>query len=133
MLIPFTTIAQGISSGHQTADHLIIGTVEQWEQLWQEHTSDVILPPEVPQIDFSENLVIALFCGEKPTSGYTAEIVSVKAKAMPDSNLDHLIVRVHYGLPDSITQDVLTYPYHIIQLPQINTLRDTPGIFFEEA
>jgi hypothetical protein len=129
MKIPFTTIAQGTSSGYQNADQLIIDTPEQWEQLWQEYTSDVIPPVETPPINFTENSIIAVFSGEKPTSGYGVEIVSVESRATSDCDLTRLIIRVHYCFPDSITQDVITHPYHIIQLPQISA----PQVFFEEA
>jgi len=119
MQILFRTIAQGHSSGYRNADQLIIDNSEQWNQLWQEHTSDVIPPVETPPIDFAENLVVAVFSGEKPTSGYGVEIISVETKTMSDCDRDYLSVRIHYNAPGSMTQDVITHPYHIVQLPQI--------------
>ena len=133
MQILFTTIAQGISSGYRNADQLIIDTTKQWEQLWQEHTSDTIPPLETPPIDFDDNLVIAVFSGEKPTSGYGIEVVSVAIKDMQSCDCTRLIVRVQYGLPGSVSQEVITHPHHIIQLPQIGMLQGTPRVLFEEA
>ena len=133
MQILFTTIAQGTSSGYQNADQLIIDTVGQWEQLWQEHTSDVIPPLKTPQIDFAKNLVIAIFSGEKPTSGYQVEIVSVETETMPDCDEARLIVQVNYGFPGLVAQDAITHPYHMIQLPQVSTLQGVKNIFFEKT
>jgi hypothetical protein len=129
MQITFTTIAQGISSGYRKFDQLIIDTPEQWEHLWEEHTSDLIPPLKTPSINFARNLIIAVFSGEKPTSGYRVEIISVETKDIADCDRPHLIVRVHQGLPASVTQDVITHPHHIIQIPQISM----PQVFFEEA
>lgn len=133
MQILFTTIAQGSSSGYQKAGQLIIDTAEQWEQLWQEHTSDVIPPSETPSINFSEHLVIAVFSGEKPTSGYEVTIVSVATEAMRDCDRTRIIVQVQHERPGSITQDFTTHPYHIIQLPQISASQGALPVRFEEA
>lgn len=49
----------------------------QWKALWAKHKGDA--KAVAPAVDFSREMVVAVFLGQKPTAGYKVEL-----KTMPD-------------------------------------------------
>ncbi len=125
MEVDFTTIAKGTYSGYEKASQKVIDNQEQWEDLWQQHTCDTEPPPPVPQENFTRYMLVAVFAGEQPSSGYSVEIISVKKTD------DALVIIVEYDEPEPgvLVQDVITYPYHIVRILQT----DVNKIVFEQA
>jgi PrcB C-terminal len=121
MKVNFRTIARGANSGYPTASHLVIDNSEAWADVWQQHTSDFIPPPPVPNVDFTDNQVVAVFMGEKRTGGYSVEILSVETKSSEKENLASLVITVAYRQPKpgEIVPEVITHPYQIITIPQL--------------
>ncbi|MFN6480409.1 protease complex subunit PrcB family protein [Nostoc sp. DedQUE07] len=120
MNINFRTIARGTDSGYQSASQMVINNSERWIDLWQQHTYNTEPPPPVPQVDFTSYGVVAVFAGEKPTSGYSVEILS--AETSGSQTQEQLAITVQYRHPkagDFVTE-ALTYPYHIIRIPKID-------------
>jgi hypothetical protein len=66
--------------------------------------------PDMPKIDFAQNMVIAVSPGQMLTGGYDAEIVMVQDKG------DKLNVTVLLSRPSGTVTEALTQPYHIIKL-----------------
>ncbi len=120
MNIHFTTIARGTDSGYQSASQMVIDNSEQWIDLWQLHTYNTEPPPPVPQVDFTRYSVVAVFAGEKPTSGYSVEILSVETSG--SQTKEQLAITVQYRQPEAgdFVTEALTYPYHIIRIPKID-------------
>ena len=119
MKVDFTTIARGAHSGYQKASQMVIDSQEEWEDLWQQHASDIEPPPPVPQVDFTRDKVVAAFAGEKPTSGYSVEILTVETRNSQTGKLPSLGIKVKYRQPGDAVQEVITQPHHIIRIPQI--------------
>lgn len=117
-MIDFNTIAQGADSGFHTASQMVINSRDKWAEVWQQHTSDTVPPPPVPQVDFTQHQVVAVFAGERNSSGYSVEIVTVETWT---DNLTSLVITVKYYQPQPIIAvlDVITHPYHIIRIPRI--------------
>jgi hypothetical protein len=64
-LIPFTTVAAGTKSGIRTRTLVAIRNRIEWSDLWQKHTAGARGPgAALPAIDFTEQMVIALFAGD---------------------------------------------------------------------
>jgi PrcB C-terminal len=117
MNIDFTTIARGTDSGYQDTNQMVIENSQQWTNCWQQHTSNAEPPPLVPQVDFTRYSVIAVFFGEKPTGGYSIEILSAES-----NNSESICITVRHCQPkagDFVTE-ALTYPYHIIRISKID-------------
>ncbi|QFS52756.1 protease complex subunit PrcB family protein [Nostoc sphaeroides] len=131
MKVNFRTIARGANSGYPTASQLVIDNPEEWASVWQQHASNIIPPPPVPNVDFTDNQVVAVFMGEKRTGGYSVEIVSVETKSSEKENLASLVITVAYRQPKpgEIVQEVITHPYHIITIPQ----RAASKVLFKQA
>jgi hypothetical protein len=129
--IDFTTIARGADSGYQSASQMVIDNSEQWNDLWQQHTSNAEPPPPVPKVDFTSYNVVAVFAGEQSTGGYSVEILTVETKNSQTKDLPSLVITVQYNQPkpgDFVTE-AMTYPYHMIKIPKI----DVNKVVFEQA
>lgn len=123
MNVDYTTMAQGDDSGYRIASRMVIDNDKQWADIWHEHASDLVPSPPAPKVDFAHEMVIAVFAGEKPTSGYSVEIVRVETQRSRVSYGVLLVVKVRYRRIGNITEDVITKPYHIIRIPRIDFAR----------
>lgn len=114
MPVDLETIDRGTHSGVRDARKLVIRDALTWGALWSEHTFGQVPPPPLPPVDFAREMVIAVFLGEKPTSGYAAEIVEIRLTA------EGLLVRVKATIPPSGVPllQVLTQPFHIVKVPR---------------
>jgi hypothetical protein len=131
MNIDFTTISRGADSGYQSASQRVIDNQEGWINLWQQHTSDTEPPPPVPQVDFTSYNVVAVFAGEKSTGGYSVEMLTVETRNFQTKDLPSLVIVVEYRQPqpEDFVTEAMTYPYHMIKIPQI----DVKNVVFEPA
>jgi PrcB C-terminal len=120
MNVDFTTIARGSDSGYQSASQMVIDNSERWSNLWQQHTCNTEPPPPVPQVDFTRYSIVAVFAGEKPTGGYSVEILS--AETSDSQTQEQLAITVQHRQPKAgdFMTEALIYPYHIIRIPKIN-------------
>jgi len=115
MNVDFSTIAKGTCSGYPTANRMVINNTVEWVDIWQQHCSDQIPPPPVPDVDFTQYQVVAVFAGEKPTGGYSVEITNVEAT---NSQLV-TIVKSYEPQADDIVTEAFTHPHHIIKIPRM--------------
>jgi hypothetical protein len=67
----------------------------------------------VPSVDFSKEIVAAVFLGTRPTGGFSVEIVGTRVEG------DALVVEYAEQRPGraDIVSQVLTSPFHIVRLP----------------
>ncbi|MFH0791079.1 MAG: alpha/beta fold hydrolase, partial [Candidatus Omnitrophota bacterium] len=93
---------------------LVITDNVTWQRVWTGYMGSSDLAPTLPAIDFSKEMVIAVFMGQKPTSGYSISIT--KIEEYPDK----LRVYVYEEKPNfeigQVVSEVLTFPYHIVKL-----------------
>jgi hypothetical protein len=104
----FTTIQQGPLSGVDAERHVVVRTEAEWNALWREHQAN----REEPRVDFSRSMVIALFMGSRPTAGYTIQVTRVE----PSDHGITVFYRQAAPDPGAMVAQVLTAPFHIIQL-----------------
>jgi hypothetical protein len=103
------TIDKGEHSNMDDAAQVVAKTQQEWEQLWQRHAPE----RSRPAVDFSKEMVLAVFLGSRPTAGYALEIVSAT------QNGGTLVVRYRESAParSAMTAQVLTSPYHFVAVP----------------
>ena len=128
MKVDFTTIeprGRGEDSGYCTPSRMVIRNEREWEKVWLEHLSNINPPLGRPKVDFTREMVVAVFAGEKPTSGYPVEIIAV------DTQDSQLVVTVRYRQPSTGAgvMDVVTCPYHMVRMPR----RDEVQVVFKRA
>ena len=106
--MPMTTVADGQSSGITEPKQAIVRTAAEWNTLWKSHAGSQM----PPTIDFTKEMVVAVFLGERPTGGFRVQILDTRR----DGNA--LIVRYSERRPgpDSIVTQALTSPFHIVRV-----------------
>jgi hypothetical protein len=104
-----TTIARGPMSAITDARQVVVRSSVEWEALWKEH--GVTQP--LPVVNFSKEIVAAVFLGSRPTGGFNVEILSTRLEG------DALIVEYGERRPGrgDIVSQVLTSPFHLVRLP----------------
>ena len=72
----------------------------------------MVEPSPPPEVDFSTNMVVAVFMGEVNTGGYALRIYDI---VETESSVVVKMERTEPG-PTCIVPQVLTQPYHMIQI-----------------
>jgi parallel beta-helix repeat protein len=114
--IEFQTISIGWWSGYVDPAYFVIENQSLWETVWSQTFSDHTPKPPLPEIDFSNTTVIAVFMGEFGTSGYEIEIQEIAD--MPKC----VVVDLEKTYPGygCILYQVMTQPYHIVKIPKVD-------------
>ena len=112
--IPFTTLEKGTYSGITEPLHAIIKEESEWHNLWDRHASNIIPKPDVPEIDFSREMLIGIFTGQKSSGGYTVEIVNI----LKEERVIKVLYKEKAPLPEEIATTAFTQPYHFIKIPK---------------
>ncbi|MEW6327441.1 MAG: protease complex subunit PrcB family protein [Thermodesulfobacteriota bacterium] len=107
---------KGYQSGHTKPAKLVIRTEDEWERVWAQVGGPQIPKPELPEVNFETEIVIAVFMGERQTGGYGIEIRRVVRRQ------EEIIVHVEerHPRPDSLVTMALTQPYHIAVIPNFH-------------
>src|SRR5262249_10326930 len=100
------TIDRGQSSRVATMRLATASTPAEWAALWAAHAPDSPLPA----VDFSKNMVAAVFLGTRPTAGFGVEIIRARTDGQA------LVVEYAEKKPaaGSLSAQVLTSPYYIV-------------------
>lgn len=103
-----TTLAQGDYSRIEEVRESVVRTPEEWRALWRDHAGAA---EEAPVVDFATSMVVGVFLGSRPTSGYRVEIGPIRR--------ERARVVVEYAErrppPGAITLQVITTPFHIVR------------------
>lgn len=76
-------------------------------------------PPPRPDVDFSEQMVLAVVLGERPTGGYQVEISNITRNVNP-TLVRAFVTETVPGSSCTVTQ-AITVPYHIIKVDVVDT------------
>lgn len=114
------TIAQGGFSGVEEEGCQVIRSQVEWTEVW----NNINQGSELPEIDFSQYMLIAAFMGEQPTTGYSIEV------SQAFYYQDKLMVTIIKKQPakDAMVGEALTQPYHIVKVEQSDK-----EVVFQEA
>jgi hypothetical protein len=107
---PVTVIDRGIQSRMDQAKQVVVHTEDEWEQLWREHAGARPRPP----VDFSQEMVLAVFLGTRPTAGWGVEIASVAREGQTTVAR----YRETRPAPGTMAAQVVTSPYAIVAVPK---------------
>jgi hypothetical protein len=105
-----TTLMGGPMSAVEDSKQVVARTAAEWTTLWKSHAG----AQAAPAVDFSTDMVAAVFMGTQPTGGFSVEIVATRREA------DALIIEYVERRPGrrDVTAQVLTSPFHIVKLPK---------------
>jgi hypothetical protein len=109
--VKFSTLARGDTApGITNRINEAITDPISFEQLWNGMYRGMEPVPDMPKVDFAEDMVIAVSPGLMVTGGYDAEIIKVQDKK------NRLNVTILMTRPSGTVTEALTQPYHIIKL-----------------
>jgi hypothetical protein len=74
---------------------------------------------QVRKTDFSAFFVIAVFQGEKGSTGYSVEVTDVQRK----DNTITIYAQFHEPAPDAITNPLVTSPYYILKVEKMEGIK----------
>lgn len=106
--VPFMELAHGAMSTIGRRVNYLITSPEQFRELWEVIGAEGPLP----DIDFSESAVAAVFAGEKPAAGYDIAVSRVE-----DADARTITVTLTEPGGDCVLAQVITAPYQVIKLP----------------
>lgn len=109
--VAFVTVARGPWSGVREPLDAVVRTPDAWVALWTRHAGASAAPPAV---DFTTEMIIAIFAGTRATTGFDVEITRVTAT---DGGL-RVSYRERRPAAGTLVNPVLTAPFHIIRLPR---------------
>jgi hypothetical protein len=102
------TIEKGDQSNVEDAKQVLVRTEAEWTRLWNQHAPD---HPR-PRVDFSKEMVVAVFMGSRPNAGFSTTITTAMAAN------GALVVRYNETMPGrgTVSAQILTFPYHIVAI-----------------
>ena len=112
VLVTNEVLQQGTYSGVKEALGQIITSRQDWETLWKTHTNVLVPQPPLPEVDFETQAIVAIYAGEKRTSGYRIVLKDVAAQGTD------LVITYRLTEPpaDSFTLQVLSQPFLILRV-----------------
>jgi len=108
--VPVRSLDKGAMSQIDTARQAVARTAGEWDALWKQHAGDRGKPP----VDFSKEIVVAVFLGTRSSAGYSVEIVGAREEG------SSLVVQYRESRPQpgAVAAQVLTSPYHVVAVPK---------------
>lgn len=122
---PVPMAMRDLASGHlstmRTNECVVARTETEWAALWKRHGGMQLPAPDLPTVNFEEDMVLAVFLGERPTGGYS---VAVRAVDLIESAEDGdqpatlaVYAREVRPLKNAIQPQVVITPFHMVLVP----------------
>ena len=101
-------------SGVSEAQTVLISDATAWDTLWAKHKREQDPVPRTPSIDFSQQMVVAVFAGERPD---TCAAVTIQ-KVYRTNN--RLVVEYTEPPPDpaAVCSALTTHPSQLVSIPR---------------
>ena len=77
----YNVLVQGDTKGSYPARQQVVTTQAAWSALWGQLYDKVVPEPPLLPVDFSQNEVIVLTDGPKPSGGYALDVTGVAASS----------------------------------------------------
>ena len=104
----FTTLVQGTNGGAQVeTESVVIDNATDFAALWDELTTE-----DLPSVDFTTDMVIAVIMGNQSSGGYSVAITAVDEA---DGVLTVSVTETSPG-PGCMVTDSITNPYHVVSV-----------------
>ncbi len=114
--LTFETISRGIYSGHDERKDYVIRDLSGWGNLWDKVQSRVSPISDRPNVNFDDEMIIAVFRGIHSIGGYAIEITKIVEK----ENSVEVFVKETSPSPNSMVTQAFTQPYHIVKTKRVD-------------
>jgi len=114
--VPFTTMASGTASGIHTLALLVIRRPAAWSRIWHKHAVGLREKEAAePTIDFTQEMVVAVFAGEVSVDARVTII-----KIVHEKQRLRVVYRIGTPQPGPMPLDLATAtPFHIVRAQAI--------------
>ena len=112
----FSTVAKESFSAIRAPRTVVVRGQVAWERLWAEHTAGQNAPPPVPRVDFSSQMLVAVFAGNR-MGCHEFEIRRVNVRGT------NIVVEYEERdiNPQTICVAAITNPLHVVAVPLIES------------
>jgi len=107
------TLRTGAHSGVQKPERVVIRTQVEFDSLWKRSQASKQTSEAAPKIDWSKELVLAVFLGSRNTGGYGVRIVDTREV---DGKLE-IKVEERRPIAGGVVSQGFTSPFHIAAVP----------------
>jgi len=106
-MLMFVTVTQGNVSLIDEPRTVVIRSAEEWRTLWKAHSPQTVL-----DVDFNGAVVVGVFLGSRPTSGYRVQIEAIRQRGTT------MVVEYRERRPDpaDVVAQILTAPFHVVRV-----------------
>jgi hypothetical protein len=107
-----TTVTRGTNSAIEDSSEMVARSQAEWEALWKSHGG----AQPAPRVDFSRDIVAAVFLGTRRSGGFSVEVIGYRREGSA------LVIDYVERIPAAggIVTQALTSPYHIVMLPRFD-------------
>ena len=107
---------KGTFCGYAEPERLVISSEGLWRQVWEKVHSTRHPRPELPEVDFEKDTVLAAFMGQRRSGGYSTEITEITKTA------EAVVVEIKEQGPDPESDRImaLTQPYHLVLIKRFS-------------
>jgi hypothetical protein len=123
--LPVTRVVQGFFSAGEASQRLVIRSPAELAAAWNTIFSTVSPPPEIPTVDFAQEMVIIARSGAKPSGGYCISVDS----AVGSRSRMTVTVRSGGPTPGNTLLPVVTHPYDVVRVPRRDDVTFTEASF----
>ena len=114
--ISFNVIDSGDQSGYSEEDYFVVRNEDEWVEVWKKHSAPQ-MASSCPEISFQDYMVICVFMGEQPTTGYGISIESV----YEEDEKAHVEVSKWFPKEGVLVGQALTYPYVLASIEKLDS------------
>jgi hypothetical protein len=106
--VGFIALYSGEQSSITTRTNYVITTADELRALWKLIETN---GAAVPTIDFTKDVIIAVFAGEKPTTGYSVAVTKIT-----DTQERTVTIELKAPGPTCLAGEAVTTPFEILQV-----------------
>jgi hypothetical protein len=109
--ISFEVVKSGTTDGPPDAVRTVLRTEDTWRAFWARHGGTT---PDIGELDFSQEMLVVVALGARPSAGYTVEV----AEVVQEGRFVHVTAHETRPPSDGAAATVITTPYQVVRLPQ---------------
>jgi hypothetical protein len=118
--VAFSEVLRDARNGTQEPRQYVFARREDYEAWFEEGSRRY--PPDAAEVDFSREAVLMVSAGRKPTTGHGIEILRVvDLSGVLGAPVTCVLYRETAPGPQDGAGDALTYPVHLVKVPQAQT------------
>ncbi len=114
--VTYETLDRGSQSGIEDRREIVVEDAATWRSLWENHTEGQQPAPDRPAVDFSSEIVVAIFKGQSPDGCHGAEITNVTSATASDGSTEVSVEASYYKVTGGACSQQITYPFHIVKV-----------------